>query len=70
MLPDQDNSMTMEWGGGGAHNGSQEAFRRPSGSPGQGDRRGEGERGDHKNTLPSVGRVMVQVQLYRERGRG
>ena len=43
---------------------------RPSGSPGQGVRRGEGERGDHKNTLPFVGRVMGKVRLYGERGGG
>ena len=43
---------------------------RPSGSPGQGDRRGEVARGDHENTLPFVGRVLGQVRLYRERGRG
>ena len=33
---------------------------------------GEGEREDHKNTLPLVGRVSGQVRLYgeSERGRG
>ena len=61
----------MEWGGGGGtRNGDQEAFRRPSGSSGQGGRRGEGERGNHENTLPFVERVMRQVRLYKERGRG
>ena len=33
-------------------------------------RRGEGEREDHENTLPLVGRVLGQVRLYEERGRG
>ena len=35
----------------------------------EGDQRVEGERGDHKNTLLLVGRVLVQVRLYGERGR-
>ena len=42
------------------------AFRRLTGPrPGGTDR----ERGDHENTLPLVGRVLGQVQLYGERGR-
>ena len=36
----------------------------------RGNRRGEGERGDHENNLPLVGRVLGQVRLYGERGRG
>ena len=36
----------------------------------RGDRWGEGERGDRKNTLPLGGRVLVHVRLYGERGRG
>ena len=36
----------------------------------RGNRRGEGERDDHENTLPLVGRVSGQVRLYEERGRG
>ena len=36
----------------------------------RGYRRGEGERGDNENTLPLVGRVLGQVRLYEERGRG
>ena len=35
----------------------------------RGDRRGEGERGDHENTLPLGGRLLGQVWLYGERGR-
>ena len=66
----QDTRMAMYWGGGGTRNGAWKAFRRPSGSPGQGDLWGEGERGDHENTLPFVGRVMGKVRLYGERGRG
>ena len=63
--------MNMEWGGGGAkRNRDREAFGRPSGSPGQGDRQGESKQGDHENTLLFVGRVMGQVRLYGERGRG
>ena len=34
------------------------------------DRRGEGERGNHENNLPLGGRVLGQVGLYGERGRG
>ena len=57
--------MTMEWGGGGGHGtetrrllgGRKEVRARE-------DRRGEGARGDHENTLPFVGRVVVQVRLY------
>ena len=55
--------------GGGARNGAREAFRRPSGSLGKGDQRGEGERSNHINNLPFVGRLMGQVRLYGERGR-
>ena len=36
----------------------------------RGDRRGEGARGDHENTLLLVGRVLVQVRLYGEGGGG
>ena len=36
----------------------------------RGDQWGEGERGDHENTLPLEGRVLGQVRLYGERGRG
>ena len=36
------------------------------GSEDRGNRQGEGERGDHKNTLPLVGRVSGQVRLYGE----
>ena len=36
----------------------------------RGDRRGEGARGNHENTLLLVGRVLGQVRLYREKGRG
>ena len=36
----------------------------------RGNRRGEGERGDRENTLPLVGRVLGQVRLYGEKGRG
>ena len=35
----------------------------------RGDRRVEGEQGDHKNTLPFVRRVLGQVRLYGERER-
>ena len=58
-------SWTLNGEGGGTRNGSWEAFRRPSGSPGQGDRRGEGEQGDHENTLPLVGRESV---IWADRG--
>ena len=34
----------------------------------RGDRRGEGERGYHKNTLPLGMRVLGHVRLYGERG--
>ena len=37
---------------------------------GQGIRRREGEREDHENTLPLVGRVSGHVRLYEERGGG
>ena len=40
------------------------------GSEARGNRQGEGERDDHENTLPLVGRVSGQVRLYEERGRG
>ena len=40
------------------------------GSGARGDRQGEGERGDHENNLPLVGRVSGKVRLYGERGRG
>ena len=34
------------------------------------DQRGEGKRGNHKNILPFVGRVLGQVRFYGERERG
>ena len=34
------------------------------------DRLGDGERGDHENTFPFVGRVSGQLRLYGERERG
>ena len=49
----------------GVHDSGEEV----GGSEARGGRRGEGERDDHKNTLPLVGRVSGQVQLYWERGR-
>ena len=61
--------MAMEWGGGGHGTGPerrigcQEVWDR-------GYRRGEGEQGDHENTLPLGGRVLGHVRLYRERERG
>ena len=36
----------------------------------QGDWWVEGVWGDHENTLPLLGRVLRQVRLYGERGRG
>ena len=45
------------------------AVRRSEG-PRPGGNDGEGEREDHENTLPLVGRVSGQVRLYEERGRG
>ena len=70
MQPDQDTNMAMEWGGGvdteWGPGGVYEADR----SRARGDQRGEGARGDHKNNIPLVGRVLGQVRLYGERGRG
>ena len=43
---------------------------RPTGRPGPGHWRVEGAQDDHKNDLPSVGKVLGQVRLYGERGRG
>ena len=40
------------------------------GSKARGDRRGEGERDDHENTLPLIGRVSGQVRFYGESGSG
>ena len=36
----------------------------------RGDRKIEGERGDHKNTLLFIGRVFGKIWLYRERETG
>ena len=63
--------MTMEWGGWGGHGAEtgrllgvrQEVWAR-------GDQRGEGTWGDHEKTLLFVGRLVGQVRLYGERGRG
>ena len=55
--------MTMDWGGGGHGTGSDRRLGRQEVRD-RGDRRGEGERGDHKNTLPFGGRVLGHVRLY------
>ena len=57
-------------GGGGIWDGALTAIRRSTGPRPGGHRRGEGERDDHENTLPLVGRVSGQVRLYREREGG
>ena len=62
MLPEPDtdhgNGIGREGRGGRTRNGDREEFRMPTGSLGPGDRRVEGARGDNKNTLPLVGRVL------------
>ena len=68
--PDKDNGHGIGRGGGGGHGRGPEALRRPTGRPGPGGRRVEGARGDHENTLPLGGRVLGQVRLCGERGRG
>ena len=63
MRPDQDthgNGLGRE---GGHGTGSERRLGRQEGRD-RGDRRGEGERGDHENTLPLEGRVLGQVRLY------
>ena len=72
MISDTDNNDGHgigRWGGGhgtgtGRRLGGRQEVRL------QGGWRVEGAQCDHENTLPLGGRVLVDVQLYGERGRG
>ena len=61
--------MATEWGCW-TRNGALPAFRRSTGPGPGGNRQGEGARGDQENDFPLVGRVLGQVWLYWERGKG
>ena len=58
-----------ELGRGGHGTGSERRLGRQEARD-RSDRRGEGERGNHENTLPLGGRVLGHIRLYGERGRG
>ena len=63
VRPDQDTHGDGIGRGGGHGTGPERHLGRQEVRD-RGDRRGEGERGDHKNTLPLGGRLLGHLRLY------